>query len=136
MSPQDSRPKCVLIVDDDDGFRAITAEILQVLGYDVHCAENGQVALDQLRHGLRPGIILLDLMMPKMNGWEFLELQRQEPALAHIPVVILSGVDSLKAKTAPLGVSASLRKPVDLEILLDVIERKSMDDSSIPNPHP
>jgi CheY-like chemotaxis protein len=130
LSSRDSHRKCVLIVDDDDGFRAIMLEILQGFGYDVHCAENGLVALDQLRHGLRPGIILLDLMMPKMNGWEFLELQRQEPALAHIPVAILSGVDNLKAKAASLGVSASLGKPVDLDILLEVIEQESMDHPS------
>jgi CheY-like chemotaxis protein len=123
MSLQDSHCKCVLIVDDDDGFRSVLMELLQGFGYDVLCAENGLVALDLLRRGLRPCLILLDLMMPKMNGWEFLDFQRQEPALAHIPVAVLSGVDSLEAKAASLGVSTLLRKPVELDTLLEVVAR-------------
>lgn len=123
MSLQDSHCKCVLIVDDDDGFRSVLMELLQGFGYDVLCAENGLVALELLRRGLRPCLILLDLMMPKMNGWEFLECQRQEPALAHIPVAILSGVDRLDAKAASLGVSTLLRKPVELDTLLEVVAR-------------
>lgn len=123
MILQDSHCKCVLIVDDDDEFRSVLMELLQAFGYHVVCAENGQVALDLLRRGLRPCLILLDLMMPKMNGWEFLDFQRQEPALAHIPVAVLSGVDRLEAKADSLRVSTLLRKPVELDTLLEVVAR-------------
>lgn len=123
MTLHDSHCKSVLIVDDDDGFRTVVMEILQEFGYHVLCAENGLEALDLLRRGLRPCLILLDLMMPKMNGWEFLDSQRQEPALAHIPVAILSGVDRLEAKADSLGVCTLLRKPVELDTLLEVVAR-------------
>ncbi|WP_438035234.1 response regulator [Sorangium sp. So ce204] len=121
MSPRDDHHDGVLIVDDDSGFRAVVEELLQACGYEVVCAENGAVALDLLRRGLRPGIILLDLMMPEINGWEFLALKRREPALADIPVAILSGVDALEAKAATLDVCALLKKPIDLDALLAVV---------------
>lgn len=123
MSVRGSSCGGVLVVDDDEGFRAIVMELLEGFGYEVLAAENGVEALDLLRGGLRPCVILLDLMMPKMNGWEFLESRRHEPALAQIPVAVLSGVDDLRTKAASLGVNASLRKPVDLDTLLGVIER-------------
>ncbi len=123
MSLQDSHCKIILIVDDDDGFRTVVTEILQEFGYHVLCAENGLEALALLRRGLRPCLILLDLMMPEMNGWEFLDSRRQEPALAHIPVAILSGVDRLEAKADALGVCTLLSKPVELNTLLEVVAR-------------
>ncbi|KYF88047.1 hypothetical protein BE20_24030 [Sorangium cellulosum] len=123
MSPQDDPRDGVLLVDDDSGFRSVVAELLQAFGYEVVCAENGSVALDLLRRGLRPSIILLDLMMPEMNGWEFLALKRQEPALANIPVAILSGVDALEAKAATLDACALLKKPLELDTLLAVVAR-------------
>ncbi|HTN83233.1 MAG TPA: response regulator, partial [Sorangium sp.] len=61
--------------------------------------------------------------MPEINGWEFLALKRQEPALANIPVAILSGVDSLEAKAATLDACALLKKPLDLDTLLAVVAR-------------
>ncbi|WP_437592432.1 response regulator [Sorangium sp. So ce1000] len=121
MTPQHDRRDGVLIVDDDSGFRSVVEELLQAFGYEVVCAENGRVALDLLRRGLRPSIILLDLMMPELNGWEFLALMRQEPELAGIPVAILSGVDSLDAKAATLDACALLKKPLDLDTLLAVV---------------
>lgn len=123
MCSRDGHRKRVLLVDDDEGFRSIVAELLEGFGYEVLAAENGLEALDLLHGGASPCVILLDLMMPKMNGWELLDRMRREPALAQIPVAVLSGVDDLRAKVAALGVSASLRKPVDLDTLLGVIER-------------
>ena len=89
--------KLVLIVDDDPDIREILAETLEVRGFDVVTAANGEDALTVLRDiSVRPSVILLDLMMPIMDGYGFLERWRRDPALALIPLAIVTagyGVD-------------------------------------------
>ncbi|WP_242344612.1 response regulator [Anaeromyxobacter terrae] len=80
----------ILIVEDDPDIREALAEALGCEGYDVALAENGQDALDVLHDGPRPDVILLDLLMPVMSGWQFRQEQLADPALAGIPVVIVS----------------------------------------------
>ena len=111
----------VLVVDDDPDIRTTIADILQLRGYQVTAAANGLEALELLRKGLRPCVILLDLMMPILNGWEFCAEQRKDEALAALPVVVISGGGSTNSLGADLGVTEFLRKPLELAAVLDVV---------------
>ncbi|GAC1352566.1 MAG: response regulator [Polyangiales bacterium] len=116
--------KRVLIVEDDQEIRDTLCEILSEEGYGVAGVENGMVALDWLRHQPNPGVILLDLMMPIMNGWQFRAEQMRDPALAKIPVVIISATGSASQNVVPLDDPAAfIRKPIDLQKLLETVER-------------
>jgi CheY-like chemotaxis protein len=85
------RPTTVLVVDDHDDIRTLVAEVLEDEGYEVVSASNGQQALSYLRTCKQlPTLILLDLMMPVMDGWRFLAEQKRSPSLRDVPVVILS----------------------------------------------
>jgi len=106
----------VLVVDDDAAIREVTAEVLRDVGYDVICAVNGEQALRELRGERRPNLVLLDLMMPVMSGWELLELLQSNDDLSRIPVVVVS------AMSAP-GVREHLSKPIDLDLLLATVRR-------------
>lgn len=111
----------VFVVDDDEDIREIISEILINHGYEVETAQNGAEALAQLRSGMRPCVILLDLMMPGMNGFEFRAEQLLDPELADIPVVVLTGAGQA-TRTAALGTEV-LRKPMELAPLLSVVGR-------------
>ena len=113
----------VLLVEDDPDIRSTIVDVLELEGYRVVTARNGQDALEQLRALQPPCLILLDLMMPGMNGWEFRQEQVRSEELASIPVVILSGDGSIEQKAASLQVAGHLRKPVQLETLLETIQR-------------
>jgi two-component system response regulator CpxR len=106
----------VLVVDDDDSIREVIAEVLRDEGYDVSVAGNGEQALTEMRKNHSPDLVLLDLMMPVMSGWELLEILETSPELARIPVVVVS------AMSAP-GAWESLPKPIDLDRLLATVSR-------------
>jgi CheY-like chemotaxis protein len=106
----------VLVVDDDEAIRDVIAEVLRDEGYSVICAENGAEALRAIGRERHPDLVLLDLMMPVMSGWEVLEHLQESEELKRIPVVIVS------AMTAP-GVSEHLAKPIDLDRLLETVSR-------------
>jgi two-component system, OmpR family, response regulator CpxR len=110
------RRPSVLVVDDDDSIREVLAEVLRDEGYEVACAANGEQALREMRHHGRPDLMLLDLMMPVMSGWELLEVLQASSELSRIPVVIVS------AMSAP-GVCEHLAKPIDLDRLLATVGR-------------
>ena len=116
-SAQQAGPRRILLVEDDFDIRAMLALALEMEGFEVATAANGREALEELRAGRAPELILLDLMMPIMNGWEFRNAQRADPALAQIPIVILSGDGNVVEKTAALGAAAYIRKPLDLDEL-------------------
>jgi CheY-like chemotaxis protein len=83
----------ILVVEDERGQREALAEVLSRLGYEVQCAANGSEALELMRHSESlPGLILLDLMMPVMDGWQFRAEQRKDRILADVPVVVLSAL--------------------------------------------
>jgi CheY-like chemotaxis protein len=107
----------VMVVDDSDDLREIVAMILTDAGHHVVEAENGQVALDLLRSGIEPGLILLDLMMPVLSGPELLALLREDARLAALPVVVISAFDG----GAEQGVSRFVRKPVSAATLRDLV---------------
>jgi CheY-like chemotaxis protein len=112
----------ILVVDDDKDIRETLGEILVHEGYDVEMAENGARALELIRRGPTPSLVLLDLMMPVMSGWEFLELAETDQDLADIPVVVVSAMPAPLAPTdARGGVKACLHKPVKLDQLLDLV---------------
>jgi len=110
-------PKILLIEDDADLADAI-AEILAIEGYRIVYASDGMAALALLSETDLPDLILLDLMMPKMNGWEFRAAQQSDQRLARIPVVVLSATGE---RARPIDATRIVRKPVSLETLLATV---------------
>ena len=113
----------VLIVEDDTDLRETLSQILTDEGYRVWSVEHGKAALDCLRDGSKPCLILLDLTMPVMNGWQFRAEQREDPDLAEIPVVVISAGANLAAQVVPLGIQDYIRKPIQLGQLLATVGR-------------
>jgi CheY-like chemotaxis protein len=111
----------ILIIEDDLDIRTDLAEVLRDEGYEVTTAADGFEALRLLRAGLSPGVILLDLMMPIMDGWQFRIEQLQDPALAGFPVLLLSGAGDVRGHTADLRVSGYVEKPIRLDALLEAV---------------
>jgi CheY-like chemotaxis protein len=111
-----------LIVDDDADIRDALAAALSDEGYLVETAPNGEEALSKLRHGLSPRLILLDLMMPVLDGFSFVERQRSDPMLRSIPVVVLSALGRHLEEAQRAAFDAVLSKPIDLTSLLEHIE--------------
>jgi CheY-like chemotaxis protein len=115
--PAIERNRSVLVIDDDSDVRAALCELLEIEGYEATGAEDGQAALERLNAGARPGLILLDLMMPRMNGREFCAHLRQDPELGAIPVIVVTG----SPQNAPPDVVDMLIKPIARDILLQKI---------------
>ena len=115
----------ILLVEDDPEARDEMASALRSEGYDVVAAGDGQEALEELRRAA-PALILLDLMMPVMDGFEFRVRQMQDPALAEIPIIVLSGGWDVQRKSAALGATACLQKPVDPAMLLEMVGANGM----------
>jgi CheY-like chemotaxis protein len=113
----------VLVVDDDDDIRQAMIEVLEEHGLRAIGAANGSEALAMLRAGnALPCLILLDLMMPLMDGAAFRSAQLKEPALAAIPVVIVSAFADAEETARRLGAAAHLTKPIRLETLIAVVK--------------
>jgi CheY-like chemotaxis protein len=112
----------VLIVEDDDEIREILAEMLTDRGYRVLTAANGQEALAQLRDAGPPCIILLDLMMPVMDGWQLRAELLADPTFAGVPVVVVSGAADLHDRVDVLRAAKVLTKPVKWPALLECVQ--------------
>ena len=113
----------VLVVDDDIEIRESLVEVLEERGFHTISAANGAQALDQLHAGTRPELILLDMMMPVMDGATFREQQRREPELATIPVVLISAYQDLEERAERLCADATLRKPISFRDLIETVRR-------------
>src|SRR5580704_9691993 len=113
--------RTLLVIEDDVDIREALDGLLSMEGFRVAGCSNGREALDWLRTSPKPDIILLDLMMPVMDGWQFRVAQKDDPEIATIPVLALSA-DST-AKAAAIDAEAYLRKPVDYDTLIDTIDR-------------
>jgi two-component system response regulator MprA len=120
----------ILIVDDDEDIVETLTMVLADAGYSVVTANNGEGALAHLRRGLRPSLILLDLMMPVMNGWQLHELLTADPMFGTVPVVAISGDGSIQRKAPQVGAVAWLRKPFDLAELLETVRRYAATSAS------
>ena len=123
-------PFTILLVEDDFDVREALVETLRDRGYEVEAAGDGEQALNLLRNGVRPGLILLDLMMPRMSGSEFRMVQQVDPALSDLPVVLLSADGRMEEKARALQVEGAIRKPIDLDELFALIERVRVSSSS------
>lgn len=114
----------VLIVDDDQGVRSLLVDIVEDEGYIPVPVANGRDALAQLTSGSpRPSLILLDLNMPVMSGWEFRAAQQSDPAIADIPVVVLSADRSVLQGAVTINAVDYLPKPIDFDRLLALLQR-------------
>jgi CheY-like chemotaxis protein len=111
----------VLIIEDDDEIREIMAEMLGDRGYDVVTARNGEEGLEALRAAAQFCVVLLDLMMPVMDGWTLRAEMLADPALASIPVVVISGAADLESRASQLKAASVLTKPVRFPVLLDQV---------------
>ncbi len=117
-------PGSVLVVEDDADIRDFAAELLEGEGFRVSRAANGRQALDYLHRATGPTcLILLDLMMPVLSGEEFRLEQLDDPTLASIPVVLMSGGGDMRQQASALGISEYLQKPISLRTLLGVVAR-------------
>jgi CheY-like chemotaxis protein len=116
------RNRRVLVVEDERTIRKSIAGYLEDAGYTVDEAENGAEALERMRSAL-PDIVVLDLLMPVMGGRALIEAARQEPRLAMVPVILLSAAHDLAEATEQIQPRASLAKPVDLDVLLAIVDR-------------
>lgn len=116
--------RSLLIVDDDAFARHALAQILEAEGYTVACAANGREALRRLRHLPLPDLILLDLVMPVLDGFSFCRLQERDARLASVPVVVVSARDlSLSAAESAPQVVGRVSKPIAVEELLECIRQ-------------
>lgn len=115
--------KTVLVVDDDADIRDSLSDLLSEEGYDVLTAENGAQALDRLRASDGACVILLDLMMPVMDGIDFRSRQRQDPALASIPVIVVSASGDGGATAASLDAAAFIAKPIRVHQLMSAVQQ-------------
>ena len=111
----------VLVVDDDYDIREALSDVLASEGYSVVTAADGGEALERLRGGIRPDVMLLDLMMPRVSGVEVIDALRKDESLRQIPVVVCSANRGYGADD--LGVHDVLRKPVGVEELLEAVAR-------------
>jgi CheY-like chemotaxis protein len=114
--------KAILLVDDESDLRQAMAWLLEYHGYAVETAANGKEALAKLDQIEPPCLIILDLMMPEMNGWELRESLLRRPELADVPIVLVSGNMDIEKAARSLNAVDYLTKPVDFSRLFGVIE--------------
>lgn len=116
------RGKCktILIVEDDEDIRSVMVDLLESEGYITKAASNGREALDVLDSMAKPCLVLLDMMMPIMNGRQFLDAIMSDALLAPIPVLIVSAVAD---KTNTEGSIGFLKKPIDIDVVLNVVSQ-------------
>ena len=120
MNAQPGTGKSILLVEDDELIRRAMQMVLEWEGYKVDCAGNGQEALDYLRAGNRPSLIVLDVMMPVLDGEQFRREQSRDINLASIPVIIVSAATFAETVNA----AQHIRKPFEVQELLDAIHHQ------------
>jgi len=113
----------ILVVDDDDDFRETLCEVLLEAGYPVQQAENGEVALQRAKEEL-PGIVLLDLKMPVLDGWGVMERMRKDPRSAGVPILILSAY-GFEWESELLGAQGYIPKSVGVDEILDRVRKSA-----------
>ena len=111
----------LMLVEDDPDLADALSELLRQEGYEVLVANNGEEALERLKTTTPPAVILLDLMMPKMNGWDFRAAQQEDPELLKIPTILISAGTGIARAAGALGLRDYAQKPLDLDTLLALI---------------
>jgi CheY-like chemotaxis protein len=122
----------LLVIEDDEGVRDSIAAILREEGHTVDTAASGLEALRRLDEGPLPTLIVLDLMMPEMDGIDFRRAQLADPALRDIPVIIISARPDVALQAAELGAEDYLRKPMSFEELLHVVQNRAVTEVGTP----
>jgi CheY-like chemotaxis protein len=122
MTAVDDPPPQVLVVEDDSPIRTMLTDLLEDAGYSVTAADDGLQALEYLRH-LRPHLIVLDLMMPGLSGWQLLERSRVQLTHDNIPVIVLSAIRGESDYPATMGVAAWFTKPLDVPRFLTAVDQ-------------
>lgn len=120
MSALDNRNKTILVVEDDEGIRETMRDVLESEGYSVVTAVNGYDGLIKLREFPRPSLVLLDMMMPVMNGREMLDIVLADVRLAPTPVFFVSAIAS---EVNSRGAAAFMKKPIDINVLYQLIDQ-------------
>ena len=119
----------ILIVEDDPDIAGTLADYLEIEGYDSKIAINGQEALDFLALAEKlPSVILLDLMMPVLNGVEFCHRQSEDARIKHLPVILMSADAQIEEKFKQVDAKAFVKKPPKLDVLLNLIETYALRD--------
>ena len=113
----------ILVVEDDPDVRRALTELLASEGYKVAATADGDEALQTLRGGLRPAVILLDLMMPNCDGWDFRREQLEDPTFASVPVVLVTAAGSAPIRCAPARAIEMCPKPIQPAELLETLAR-------------
>jgi two-component system response regulator CpxR len=119
----------VLVVEDHKDSREMLEEFLTEEGLAVESAVNGLQALERLLQPPRPHVVLLDLMMPVMTGWELMARVQEEPSLWGLPVIVVSGAGL--TRPVPHGIVASIPKPLDLHVLMETLGRLRVDHDGV-----
>jgi CheY-like chemotaxis protein len=114
----------ILVIDDDADIRDSLAELLNDEGYTVRCFADGAAALDHLRHDCRASLIVLDLMMPGMNGWTFRDVQKHDDRIAGIPVIAISALADLEPPWPPSRGATLMSKPLNVDVFLDRVAKQ------------
>ncbi len=112
----------VLVIDDDEAVRGALAELLEWEGFQVETASNGREGMELLHHDPPPAVIVLDLLMPEMDGWEFCEEQSRDPQVSDIPVLVVSATGEPARPPRCVHEGEFFRKPADLPRLISTIE--------------
>lgn len=122
--------RTIFLIEDDEAILESLKEILELSAYSVLSASNGKQALDMLKERratkkMMPSLILLDLMMPVMDGFEFRSQQLLEGEISDIPVVVMSAAGQIDKKVKEISVTAYLKKPINIDVLLETVDRYS-----------
>ncbi len=113
--------RSIFLVEDDLNIRDTLTQVLLCEGYEIHSASSGLEALTYLRASEAPSLILLDLALTNIEGWEYMEKIKRIPKLTNVPIVIISGDVSNRSKALCKGAAAYLTKPLDIDLLLDTL---------------
>jgi CheY-like chemotaxis protein len=113
----------VLLVEDDITLRKSLAALVEGEGHEVLSAGNGFEAVELIRHGPIPSLILLDLMMPVMNGWAFLKYRNEHPVLSEVPVVVTTAWSEVPGEAEVIGVQGYLRKPLAPREVVETVRK-------------
>jgi len=123
MTDHDPESGYILIVEDDPDLRSVQSEVLRMEGYRVRTAADGVEALEMMDAAGTPALVLLDLRMPRLSGWDFAARMRADPARARVPIIVVAAHYAIGREAAALEARAWLHKPVDIDDLVDAVRR-------------